>query len=346
LLHPCRLFFKHALNAFTDCEIERIREKEIERVSCLRHPALSTMLNPIPSASSIPATLTTICLLIALIHPQVFGGPNQEPEKPAPSPAAEEPAPAEHEHPVIRNARKLHEKGKLPAVETLQGWLQHPTPESIVLQTASTAPLPPREIAKRASAAYVRVGWVFQCNKCSRWHANLSGGYAIAPNAIATARHVLNPPENIKPGSGFLIAVSMAEEVLVPSGILGADQASDAAILKVEAHDLQPLPLNADIEVGDTVFCLSEPFGQSPYFSSGIVNRFADQSINVSTDWAPGSSGSAVLDAHGNAIGHVGKITSLADTKNKDKQDHYMCVHWAIPAKKVLQLAKPESGKK
>jgi S1-C subfamily serine protease len=251
----------------------------------------------------------------------------------------------ENEQPIVRNARKLLEQGRLPSADTLKSWLEQPTPEAVPLHPTLEIPLPPREIAKRASAAYVRVGWVFQCHKCSRWHSNLAGGYAIAPNAIATARHVLNPPEKMKPGTGLPIAVRNTDDVLVLSGVIGSDTAADAVIVKVEAHDLQPLPLNPDIQIGDTVFCLSEPFGQSPYFSSGIVNRFANRLINVSTDWAPGSSGSAVLDTQGNVIGHVGSITSLASSKTKDQRDHYMCLHWAIPAKNVLQLAKPDFRK-
>jgi hypothetical protein len=33
----------------------------------------------------------------------------------------------------------------------------------------------------------------------------------------------------------------------------------------------------------------------------------------VATDWAPGSSGSAVLDECGNAIGHVSTIATFSD---------------------------------
>jgi S1-C subfamily serine protease len=152
--------------------------------------------------------------------------------------------------------------------------------------------------------------------------------------------------------SGYLIVVKGDHEVLSVSGVLGADATADAALLRVETAQLHPLPLTEEVEVGDPVFCLSEPSGERPYFSAGIVNRFARDAdvkkntprahrINVSTDWAPGSSGSAVLDACGNAIGHVGSISSLGNhPKGNEKPAHYMTLHWAIPAKHVLELAR------
>jgi hypothetical protein len=35
--------------------------------------------------------------------------------------------------------------------------------------------------------------------------------------------------------------------------------------------------------------------------------------IEVSTDWAPGSSGSAVVDVYGNAVGHVSEIEAVLE---------------------------------
>lgn len=80
--------------------------------------------------------------------------------------------------------------------------------------------------------------------------------------------------------------------------------------------------------------------------------------LNVSTDWAPGSSGSAVLDRCGNVIGHVSTISPLgegprsapvppgkADGKNAAKADRFggatlITLHEAAPARSVLSLAR------
>lgn len=291
----------------------------------------------------------------ACMRPEFPATQTQAPEKNTP--------PAES--PLIRGARALWEQNKLPSVETLQGWIQSPSGGVVHLATVANTLLPAREIAKRAAAAYIRVGWVYQCSKCSNWHTSLAGGYAIAPDAVATAAHVLDKPQRMKEATGYPVAVRGGDEVLIICGIVAVDPATDAAILRVEAHNLQALALSTDAQVGDSVFCLSEPGGHGPpYFSAGIVNRFlttdahTDQKqlqpnapkvprINVSTDWAPGSSGSAVLDARGNAIGHVGSISAIAaPAKGSDKPAHHMNLHWAVPAGSVLDLAKQGAPQK
>ena len=120
---------------------------------------------------------------------------------------------------------------------------------------------------------------------------------------------------------------------------------------------LEPLPLNPSVRPGDEAWCYSDPFGRSNYFSKGIVNRFFQRSattgagsvrMNVSTDWAPGSSGSAVLDSCGNAIGHVSEISAQgskptagasAPDANKTSQT-YIIFHDAVRAADVLALIK------
>jgi hypothetical protein len=93
------------------------------------------------------------------------------------------------------------------------------------------------------------------------------------------------------------------------------------------------------------------------YFSSGIINRFyvrpggsaanpADKRLNVSTDWAPGSSGAAILDECANVIGHVARIKPLLGDKPGDEPDDHgdgatptlMTLHEAVPSGTVLKL--------
>jgi hypothetical protein len=46
---------------------------------------------------------------------------------------------------------------------------------------------------------------------------------------------------------------------------------------------------------------------------AGAAEEWDRLRLNVSTDWAPGSSGAAVLDACGNAIGHVTSIMPMRE---------------------------------
>ena len=171
----------------------------------------------------------------------------------------------------------------------------------------------------------------------------------------------MEQPANMRKGEGYPIAIRGDSEVLAVTTVLGADKEMDAAIVRVRATDLTPLALAAEPQIGDAAYCLSDPNNTRGYFSSGIINRFFSvnesaksdprfQRVNVSTDWAPGSSGSAVLDECGNVIGHVARIQSIskglqnpppapgAQARPAEANPTYMNLHEAIPAKSVLTL--------
>lgn len=272
-----------------------------------------------------------------------------------PKAAATEPNP----DPLAKKARALQEKGELMTAEKFTEALKQPAPSSIALPPPGTQPLRAREIADRAAAAHVRAGWIYQCTKCSNWHSNLAGGYAIARDTIVTAHHVLDAPATMKPGTGCPVIVRKGDEIIPIRGIIAADESSDTIIVRVGVNDLRPLSLVGDVRTGDTVYCLSDPRGVSSYFSTGIVNRHytrekgsaddpRDQRLHVSTDWAQGSSGAAVLDECGNAIGHVSKIRTLYGAKQPDTSTapSVMSLHEAVPASCVLRLLEQKSAGK
>jgi len=277
---------------------------------------------------------------------------------PATPPAATPNAAPVADDPLIAKATAMMTAGRFLSAEVFAGQKQKPQAGPVKLMPSATTPLPGREIARRAAAGYLRAGWFFQCTKCGRWHVNLAGGYAVATDTAVTAHHVMQPPENMKPGVGYPILVRGDLDVFPVTGVIADDATMDAIVLRAGVNDLKPLPLGGDVQVGDSVWCLSDPRGERNYFSTGIVNRFVShapgdvrqQRINVSTDWAPGSSGAAVLDAAGNVIGHVATIRALFSKSPMHAPDAKpgdpaaggpataMNVHEAIPAKSVLTL--------
>ena len=127
---------------------------------------------------------------------------------------------------------------------------------------------------------------------------------------------------------GYLMAFDASGNVLPVTAVLAQDEEMDAAIVRVEGGKITPLPLNDQTAPGDTVYVFSDPMSAVGYFTSGMLNRFfwfdGKRSINpasiegarnlrihVSADWAPGSSGAALIDVCGNAIGHVSAIDPL-----------------------------------
>ncbi|HET8565414.1 MAG TPA: trypsin-like peptidase domain-containing protein [Solirubrobacterales bacterium] len=146
-------------------------------------------------------------------------------------------------------------------------------------------------------------------------------------------------------GSGFVIdgeghiltnnhVIEGAEKVEVKLGesekeyeaeVVGTDPGTDIALLKVEApaKELHPLTLghSSEVEVGDPVVAIGNPFGLDRTVTSGIVSALQRQiqapngfSINhvIQTDAAinPGNSGGPLINAQGEVIGINSQIAT------------------------------------
>jgi len=105
---------------------------------------------------------------------------------------------------------------------------------------------------------------------------------------------------------------------VVDATILGRDESTDLALLKVKgsANELTPLPLGTSrtVQVGDPTIAIGNPFGLERTLTTGVVSatRRSIQAPNgfeidgvIQTDAAinPGNSGGPLLDATGRVIG-------------------------------------------
>ena len=262
---------------------------------------------------------------------------------------------------LLNAAKDVYTKGAALKMDQVRKQLTRASCQ-LVLPATSTTRLSARQICVAARRSHLRVGWSYLCNKCGNWHLSLSGGYALTSSgAVATCFHVVTPGQGMR--EGCLVAVDDEETVLPVIEVLAANHDTDACIVRVPGGRLRPLPLNTNVYPGDAAYCYSDPAQHRDYFSSGIVNRFYQLSVprptgarsssggtltrlNVSTDWAPGSSGSAVLDDCGNAIGHVLSISSVRDETAPKAQGSQadkpaaMVFHEAVSARDVLQLTR------
>lgn len=253
---------------------------------------------------------------------------------------------------LIAKIRPLIDAGKLLSRKDVEKRLLEPESQAIDLLPVKKKPLTREEIATVARTANLRVGYCYLCEKCDDWHLNLAGGYPIAADVVATCEHVIDNSRKMR--EGYLIVADQEGNVFPVTAVIASSAAMDAALIRVEGAALKPLALNGGVGQGASAYCFSSPLGQLGYFSEGIVNRFLwDRSyrggekdkldaarylrVNFSTDWAPGSSGSAVLDQAGNAIGHVSQIAGLSGGRDKQPM---ITLHTGIPAHAVRLLAK------
>ena len=254
-------------------------------------------------------------------------------------------------------ANSLREAGQLLSSEEVKKQLTR-TDCHLELPAPRRQPLTGSEIWNHARKAHIRIGYLYLCPSCDKWHLNIAGGYAItADGAVATCEHVLEPKDMKE---AHLVAATDSDRIVPVVEVLASSSFSDVAIVRIRAGvPLCPLPLNVDVRPGDDAWCYSDPVGSPGYFSKGIVNRFFRHwhdgesarmfpvRMNVSTDWAPGSSGSAVLDCFGNAIGHVSQIAAeVQEPQNKStsttrkSSETLIVFHKAVPAADVKALIK------
>ncbi|MEM9795855.1 MAG: trypsin-like peptidase domain-containing protein [Pseudomonadota bacterium] len=102
----------------------------------------------------------------------------------------------------------------------------------------------------------------------------------------------------------------------VSARLVGADRRHDLAVLQVPGMGMRPLPVgtSADLQVGQNVFAIGNPFGLDFTLTRGIVSAL-DRDLRVERDLTirgliqtdaainPGNSGGPLLDSAGRLIG-------------------------------------------
>ncbi len=135
-----------------------------------------------------------------------------------------------------------------------------------------------------------------------------SGVLVESSGIIVTNNHVVKNATDMR--------VVLADRREFEAKLLLADERTDLAILKIDAGDeeLAALPLanSDDLEVGDLVLAIGNPFGVGQTVTSGIVSALArtqvgitDYQFFIQTDAAinPGNSGGALVNMQGELVG-------------------------------------------
>src|SRR6201997_97198 len=110
------------------------------------------------------------------------------------------------------------------------------------------------------------------------------------------------------------ITVTLQDGRDLKADIVGSDEPSDVAVLKVKTDSLTQINLgdSAKVEVGDFVVAIGNPFGLQHTVTSGIISGLSRSGINpdgyedfIQTDASinPGNSGGALVNLRGELIG-------------------------------------------
>jgi hypothetical protein len=265
---------------------------------------------------------------------------------------------------VTEASAKLLKAGKLRSLDSLRAQVRNGSlPLKLALE--SHEKLAPPDLCDRLRQSTLAVGSYYKCPDCGEWHFNSSAGFVVGEGGIiCTCCHVVEAAdEGIK--ESYLIAADDAGRVFPVQSVLAADTEFDTSFVKIEAPGLKPLPLRPGVRAGERVYCLSHPGGYFFMFTQGMVARVNLKRnevlnehghtngvltrpilfLNVTAEFAPGSSGAPIADEAGNVFGQV---ASIADAGEPDigstnaPPSPSVPVRFCTASEELLRLTRPE----
>ena len=111
------------------------------------------------------------------------------------------------------------------------------------------------------------------------------------------------------------VEVTLHDRKKYKATIVGTDKSHDLAIVQIKAPNLQPMTLgdSTNLQVGQKVYAIGNPFGLAGTLTRGIVSSIRqvqepdglviDEAIQTDAAINPGNSGGPLLNYHGQVIG-------------------------------------------
>lgn len=172
-----------------------------------------------------------------------------------------------------------------------------------------------------------------------RERTNLGSGVIMTESGyLLTCFHVVSNAD--------AIYVALQDSRVVEAQIVGYDQLTDLAVLKVNAADLHVIPQleSPDLRMGDTVMAIGNPFDLGQTITHGIVSRAGRNGLShhvryIQTDAVlnQGNSGGALVDSNGYLVGISNANFQVTDGRRRLRDVDG--INFAVPyelAKRVM----------
>lgn len=140
-----------------------------------------------------------------------------------------------------------------------------------------------------------------------RMESSLGSGVIVSPQGyILTNHHVVKAADEI--------VVALKDGRTAKATVIGTDPDTDLAVLHIKLKNVPAITLskNNELEVGDVVLAIGNPFGVGQTVTSGIISATGRNMLGINTfenfiqtDAAinPGNSGGALINSFGELIG-------------------------------------------
>jgi Do/DeqQ family serine protease len=142
------------------------------------------------------------------------------------------------------------------------------------------------------------------------YESGSGSGVIISPDGyIITNNHVIDGADEIE--------VSLPDNEVYKAKVIGTDRSTDLAVLQIKRDGLKSIPMgnSDDVEVGEWVLAVGNPFNLNSTVTAGIVSA-KGRNINIINDKSaieafiqtdaainPGNSGGALVNLRGELIG-------------------------------------------
>lgn len=168
-----------------------------------------------------------------------------------------------------------------------------------------------------------------------RRQRSLGSGVVISADGfILTNSHVISGAEKI------FVAFTDGKEI--EAKLIGQDNKTDLALLKVERNNVPYLAFgdSDQLEVGDVVLAIGNPFGIGQTVTMGIVSAKGRENLGIldyedfiQTDAAinPGNSGGALIDGNGHLVG--------INTALFSRSGGYQGIGFSVPSNLARKIA-------
>ena len=269
---------------------------------------------------------------------------------------------------VVGASAKLLKAGKLVSADALRRQVRRKE-FAIPLARLTAQRMEAPDLCERLRESTLAVGSYYKCPDCGDWHFNSSAGFVVASNGVVcTCCHVvLAEDEDVK--QSYLVAADSAGNVFPVKGVLAADTEADTCFLKIDAAGLKPLPLRPGVRTGERVYCLSHPGGYYFMFTQGMVarlnrkqNEVLDEHghtnglltrpilfLNITSEFAPGSSGAPIVDDSCNVVGQVASIADAGEPpENSDENappSPSVPVRFCTATEEILKLTRTSQSR-
>lgn len=150
------------------------------------------------------------------------------------------------------------------------------------------------------------LGRIFRGVPQERVQNSLGSGVIVSKEGhILTNHHVIANVDEIK--------VQLDDGRIESATLVGTDEASDIAVLKISASKITPLPIgdSNDVKVGELVFAIGNPYGLHETVTNGIISATGRREMSdtgreffqTSAAINPGNSGGPLVNVRGEIIG-------------------------------------------